>query len=621
MRSGITHGYVEQPRHESLEDPTYSDIFLTSDFDEKLKQSSKLKRSFGKRLALDTPGHEYICNKKVDSPMKAKFFLDDVKPYKFKKEIAKFIEAEMEYCQTLYYGQSIYATLLEEDRTLQTLFSKEEKQLLFRDYGVLLDLSKSFLKKVIDQLISSSAFKDSSSWNKLVDIGSHNIFSDYNLTEMVINSDFVKFSFGTLLHSHLNNPKYRKAITSCLATWDFRCQVLNRALTQKADLGKDWIKAGQYMMKCRSVNQTLEDFFEAPKAILNSYPTLIKKLVDSASDQQSNYERHELNTSLIALNLIKDRIKKQRQLSSFEEVGISRFPKKGQDKVSGYCIGEYNNNLEKRISEDYEFKIDVAEARIPSGKHPGTSQKTDPPFSPQEKLPPKTSGVYYQLVRSFKRKNSYILEFNGSIHEICEIIIKFIERQHRYAIRWNETLENKISGSLYACYIEKMQFYLNMSQKLVADIKTRVMNVLNTIMSILHEIDLRLKDHKKLRATYIKYVKDLEENKTKPNVFNKKYHSAKACVKFEADLKVKLPKLFELLDSIIFYVWSSFNKLLIAWVHSLVGERHLEDFGHLRSQQEKTKLSKNQDIIAYYTNAINLNNMALEEAGIDSIKG
>mmetsp|Transcript_3951 Transcript_3951/g.4384 ORF Transcript_3951/g.4384 Transcript_3951/m.4384 type:complete len:681 (+) Transcript_3951:132-2174(+) len=573
--------------------------------------------------------------KKIDSPIHRSFFSQPEQLNQFQKVLIEIIETEIDYFKSLNLCRTVYSSLLLNVAEYKNILTSQEKLLIFQDIVLLAEISKTFIKSTIDSLKLCNGFTNAQSLQKFELENDNQNFFNHNIRQLVINSNVHKLDIGSIIHQLFKATNFKPTILVYFAKHNFRMKILNGKLTYGGPAVSKWLKEADFLTKSKTKSWSLQTILIQPMQRTMKYPLLIKQLIDSSNSISSDVQKHELNLALIKINLIIDGCNTQESLSSFEEI----------DKKSKQAILDkkkrdtfYDANLEKCIPLENELRLDVAtKESTPSNCKSSTPSKgkswlpiRNILFAPKEKLPVKRGGQYLYLVTSFRDKYNKIKDLQTSFEMFSCQLIAFMQQQSKYASLWKQfLLESDAShdgpahyiDSIYSSYVDKMETQLLKTHLLVEELNTKLISSITLVITYCDEVKTQIQMHRKLRSSYVTYIKECEQNKHKPNIFQKTYSKAQTCINIENQLKDKLPQLLLYLSIFVNLLQSHSIRLYLSWLREQIGERSLLEFKQLRnpSLSKEDAKSTHADIIQFYHNNMQLTKLALEEGhqGLD----
>lgn len=573
--------------------------------------------------------------KKIDSPIHRSFFSQPEQLNQFQKVLIEIIETEIDYFKSLDLCRTVYSSLLLNVAEYKNILANQEKLLIFQDIVLLAEISKTFIKSIIDCLKVCNGFTNAQSLQKFeLENDNQNLFN-HNIRHLVINSNIHKLDIGSIIHQLFKVTNFKPTILDYFAKHNFRMKILNGKLTYGGPSVSKWLKEADFLTKSKTKSWSLQTILIQPMQRTMKYPLLIKQLIDSSNSISSDVQKHELNLALIKINLIIDGCNAQESLSSFEEI----------DKKSKQTILEkkrrdtfYDANLEKCIPLENELRLDVAtQETTPSNCKSSTPSKGKSwlpirsiLFAPKENLPVRRGGQYLYLVTSFRDKYNKIKDLQTSFEMFSCQLIAFMQQQSKYASLWKQFLQESDAShdgpvhyidSIYSSYVDKMETQLLKTHLLVEELNTKLISSITLVITYCDEVKIQIQMHRKLRSSYVTYIKECEQNKHKPNIFQKTYSKAQTCINIENQLKDKLPQLLLYLSTFVNLVQSHSIRLYLSWLREQIGERSLLEFKQLRnpSLSKEDAKSTHADIIQFYHNNMQLTKLALEEGhhGLD----
>lgn len=573
--------------------------------------------------------------KKIDSPIHKSFFSQPEQLNQFQKVLIEIIETEIDYFKSLNLCQTVYSSLLLNVAEYQNILTSQEKMLIFQDITLLTKISKTFIKSTIESLKLCNGFINTQSLQKFeLDGDNQNLFN-YNIRQLVINSSVHKFDIGLSIHQLFKATSFKATILAYFAKHNFRMKILNAKLTYGGPAVSKWLKEADFLTKSKTKNWSLQTILIQPMQRTMKYPLLLKQLIDSSNGISSDVQKHELNLALIKINLIIDECNTQESLGSYEEID-KKIKQTMLDKKRRETI--YDANFEKCIPLENELRLDVAaQESIPSkgkGRTPSKGKGWLPIrnilFAPKEKFPAKPGGQYIYLVTSFRDKYNRIKGLQATFEMFSGQLIEFMQQQSKYASLWKQFLQETDAphegpahyiDSIYSSYVDKMETQLLKTHLLVEELNSKLISAITLVITYCDEVKIQIQMHRKLRSSYVTYIKECEQNKHKPNIFQKTHTKAQTCINIENQLKDKLPQLLLYLSTIVNLLQGHSNRLYLNWLREQIGERSLLEFDQLRNPQmsKEDAKSTHADIIHFYHNNMQLTKLALEEGhqGLD----
>lgn len=567
--------------------------------------------------------------KKIDSPIQSSFFILNDVTNKFQKVLIELIESEIEYFKNIYLCQSIYNSLLQNVSEYRNIFTNQERLLLFQEIIALTGISKDFIESIINRLVLSSGFSNKKSIYKCEGLQDDKIFN-YNIRQLVVNSDLNRLDIVATVQKLFKLSNFKPTILDFLAKHNFRIRLLNHRISYGGPSVNKWLKEANFLIKFKSKSWSLETILIQPLQRLMKYPLLLKQLIDASNCLASDSQRHDLNLALIKINLIIDESNTQDSLSSFDQISEknSQLIKCKKAEVS------YDANLEKLIPGEDEIKLGAAPKGAATEKVASTGRSWNPLkdflFAPKERMVFKSEGQYTILVTSLRDKYYQIKGIQTAFESFSRLLVEFVEQQSKYAKLWkhflheNEILSNdtgNFNDSIYSIYVDKMKLQTRVTQMLAEEINTKIISATVLVLSYCDHIKAQIQLHRKLRGSYIEYIKECEQNKHKPNIFQKTYSKAQTCINIENQLKDKLPSLLQYLNEFVNLLRSHFTRLYLDWLRQQIGDRSLHEFEELRNLliTEGDAKNRHADIVQFYKNNMQLTKAALEEGhkGLD----
>ena len=122
-----------------------------------------------------------------------------------------------------------------------------------------------------------------------------------------------------------------------------------------------------------------------------------------------------------------------------------------------------------------------------------------------------------------------------------------------------------------------------MTQLLVEELDSKLISAITLVLTYCDEVKIQIQMHRKLRSSYVNYIKECEQNKHKPNIFQKTNSKAQTCINIENQLKDKLPQLLQYLSTFVSLLQNHSNRLYLNWLKQQIGERSLHEFEQLRN--------------------------------------
>ena len=559
--------------------------------------------------------------KKIDSPIHNSFFSQPDLLNQFQKILIEIIETEIDYFKSLHLCQSVYSSLLSNVAEYKNILTSQEKLLIFQDIILLTEISKTFIKSTIDNLKQCNGFTNAKSLQKFeLDEDDQNVFN-HNIRQLVINSNIHKLDIGLSIHKLFKATNFKPTILAYFAKHNFRMKILNGKLTYGGPAVGKWLKEANFLTKSKTKSWSLQTILIQPMQRIMKYPLLLKQLIDSSNAISSDVQKHELNLALIKINLIIDECNTQESLSSFEEIDIKSkqvmLDKKRQDTI-------YDSNLERCVPIENDLRLNVATKDSIPSKGRSWLPIRNILFAPREKLPPKRGGQYVYLVMSFRDKYNRIKGIQTTFELFSSLLMEFMQQQSKYARLWKQFLQETDTprdgpahyiDSIYSSYVDKMDIQLLMTQLLVEELDSKLISAITLVLTYCDEVKIQIQMHRKLRSSYVNYIKECEQNKHKPNIFQKTNSKAQTCINIENQLKDKLPQLLQYLSTFISLLQNHSNRLYLNWLKQQIGERSLHEFEQLRnpSLSNEDAKSTHADIIQFYHNNMQLTKLALEE--------
>ena len=284
----------------------------------------------------------------------------------------------------------------------------------------------------------------------------------------------------------------------------------------------------------------------------------------------------------------------------------------------------YDSSLERRIPMENDLRLDVATQSSTPSKGRSWLPIRNILFAPREKLSPKGGGQYVYLITSFRDKYYKIKDVQTTFELFSSLLTEFMQQQSKYAKLWKQFLQETDAphdgpghfiDSIYSSYVDKMEIQLLRTQLLVEELNSKLISAISLVLTYCDEIKIQIQIHRKLRSSYVNYIKECEQNKHKPNIFLKTNSKAQTCINIENQIKDKLPQLLQYLSTFINLLQNHSNRLYLNWLKQQIGERSLHEFEQLRnpSLSNKDAKSTHADIIQFYHNNMQLTKLALEE--------
>lgn len=537
----------------------------------------------------------------------------------FQKALVKFIETEIEYCHSLCVIIRTYAYLLEKER-YSSLFSPQERQLLFQDIQTFAELSRNMILDLTERMKKSNPTWDSASdirpvisWD-LAEVATH--FPHSNITEFVVHANAEKVQFEPFLHEFFKSLQFRDSAIAYFASHAFRMVVIKEGTDLCGTEGQNWLIDADLSLKKMGITKSLESLLVEPIKRLKQYPVLLNDLIDTASTSESEINTHELKLALMCLNYVIDSCKRVRPISSHQEMQSFRQQETGAD-INSKTNVEVTSNEEK---ETKDISSDVGSETMHLNKTKGTALFGE--FSSLNPGEVNNHGSYVILVILFQEKLKRLKSIKNAMTHCSENLSIFMDLQQRYADMWKQFLHNNLVGihspnnyieSIYSCYVDKISNLTIATHKFIDNIESRIVVAISAVLPICEAFTKQIREHKKLRSAHLAYIRDCDQSSSKANILHPKYNKAQRSINIENILKQRLPHLILLLNSLVADIFLKLKNMFMDWSMQWTGERSHNEYVELLLSSTKETLAPHLDIITFYNNAIQITKEALQD--------